>query len=180
MILHIYFSALSALTLKYLNSYPDLLVAMTRKKSRSCCFFKYLLDKYFKYLSHAKARKKDTTSNEQKIIILTKKSQQNMQRTAMYVPLGKWQFGGNVDLGLVSRDNNLGADLTSLAAMDLDSRSQVFLEVGSINDLILYRGGQVNGELGNGLLGSLLGNSLLWEQKEKKESAGTEKKTQTK
>merc|ERR1719401_771830 len=35
--------------LKYRNSYDVLLGATTRRKSRSCCFFKYFLDKYLRY-----------------------------------------------------------------------------------------------------------------------------------
>merc|ERR1719171_2943789 len=42
-------SSLSSLMLKYRSSYEVLFGAMTCRKSRSCCFFKYFLVRYLRY-----------------------------------------------------------------------------------------------------------------------------------
>merc|ERR1719252_552728 len=43
-------SSLSSLMLKYRSSYEVLFGAITWRKSRSCCFFRYFFVRYFRYL----------------------------------------------------------------------------------------------------------------------------------
>merc|ERR1740129_2659920 len=47
--MQVHSSSLSSLMLKYRSSYDVLLGATTRKKSRSCCAFRYFLERYLRY-----------------------------------------------------------------------------------------------------------------------------------
>lgn len=76
------------------------------------------------------------------------------------VSLGERKLSVDDDLGLVSGDGHLAAELTGLA-VDLDSVVQELLERGGVKDLVLHRGGEVDGELGHGLLAGLLNLRLL-------------------
>lgn len=78
----------------------------------------------------------------------------------LQVALGERKLSSDLDLGLVARDNDLGAKLASLA-VNLDLVVKELLEVGRVKDLVLNRLPAVNGELGNRLLGGLLNNRLL-------------------
>ena len=75
------------------------------------------------------------------------------------VSLGERSLGVDDDLGLVSGDGHLGAELAGLA-VHLDSVVKELLERGGIEDLILHRVGAVNSELGHGLLADLLDRFL--------------------
>lgn len=89
------------------------------------------------------------------------------------VSLGERKLSVDDDLGLVSGDGHLAAELTGLA-VDLDSVVQELLEGSGVKDLVLHRGGEVDGELGHGLLAGLLNLRLLLEFKmEKKRTSAT-------
>lgn len=77
----------------------------------------------------------------------------------LQVSLGEGKLGSDDDLGLVAGDGDLGAQLTSLA-VDLDAVVQELLEGGRVQHLILNGLPQINGELGNVLLGTLLDRLL--------------------
>lgn len=83
------------------------------------------------------------------------------------VSLGERKLGVDDDLGLVSGDGHLGTELTGLA-VDLDSVVEELLERGRVQDLVLHRGGKVDGELGHGLLAGLLNLRLLLKQRQVK------------
>lgn len=79
----------------------------------------------------------------------------------LQVSLGEGELGGDADLGLVSGEGDLGAEVSGLA-VHLDLVVQELLEAGNIKDGIGHRGAAVNHELGNGgLLGALLGGNFL-------------------
>ncbi len=77
----------------------------------------------------------------------------------LQVSLRERKFSSNVNLGLLAGDLDLGTKVTSLA-VDLDAIMKELLEGGSIENLILNRITTINSELGNSLLGRLLGNLL--------------------
>jgi hypothetical protein len=83
----------------------------------------------------------------------------------LQISLGERKFSSNADLGLIPGNSDLTSSLASLGAMDLDLGAQIFLEVGSVNDSVLHRRRQVNGELGDllslGLLNTLLQNQHI-------------------
>lgn len=84
----------------------------------------------------------------------------------LQISLGEWKLGSDVDLGLLAVDLDLGSEVASLA-VNLDAVVEVLLESSSIEDLVLNRFTAVNGELGNSLLGGLLGSFLRLQRKEK-------------
>lgn len=77
----------------------------------------------------------------------------------LQISLGEGQLSSDDDLGLVAGDSHLGAQLTGLA-VDLDAVVQELLEGGRVQNLVLNGLPQINGELGNVLLGTLLDRLL--------------------
>ena len=82
----------------------------------------------------------------------------------LQVSLGKGSLGVDNDLGLLSGDGHLAAELAGLA-VHLDSVVKELLERGRVQHLILHRGGKVNGELRHGLLAGLLDLGFLKQTK---------------
>ncbi len=77
----------------------------------------------------------------------------------LQVSLGERKLSSNNDLGLVTGDGDFGSEFTGFA-VDLDSVVKELLERGRVEDLVLNWLPAVNGELGDGLLGSLLDGFL--------------------
>jgi hypothetical protein len=76
------------------------------------------------------------------------------------VSLGERELGVHDDLGLISGDGDLGAELTGLA-VHLDSVVEELLERSGVQNLILHRGGKIDGELSDVLLAGLLYGGFL-------------------
>lgn len=73
----------------------------------------------------------------------------------LQVSLGERKLSSDDDLGLVTGNGDLGAEITGFA-VDLDSVVKELLEGGRVEDLVLHWLPAVDGELGNVLLADLL------------------------